>query len=99
MNELLKVVRSPHITEKSTRIKEETEALCFRVATYATKIDVRRAVERLFGVKVSEVRIVNVRPKRKRNRGSAGYGFKPGWRKAYVKLKPGQKSIEYFEGI
>jgi large subunit ribosomal protein L23 len=97
MIELLKLVRKPHITEKSTRLKEETGTLCFRVEPRATKIDVRNAVERIFDVKVAQVRIVNVRGKVKRQRGFSGQ--RADWRKAYVKLKPGQKTIEYFEGI
>jgi large subunit ribosomal protein L23 len=96
MNELLRLVRRPHITEKATRLKEESGTLCFKVATGATKIDVRRAVERLFDVKVESVRIAKVAPKQKRTRGFLGH--KPGWRKAYVRLKPGQKTIEYLEG-
>ena len=96
MIELLRVVRHPHITEKSTRLKEETETLCFKIETSATKVDVRRAVERLFDVKVDSVRVLNMPVKRRRFRNYVG--FKSAWRKAYVKLKPGN-TIEYFEGI
>ena len=66
--------------------------------TAAAVIDIRRAVEQLFEVKVDSVRVINMRGKRKRNRNMQGYGHRPSWRKAYVKLKPGQKTIEYFEG-
>ena len=97
MIEIMNIVRKPHITEKSTRLKEELQTLCFRVDTRATKIDVRRAVERTFDVKVDSVRMMKVQGKLKRNRGFQGY--RPDWRKAYVKLKPGQKTIEYFEGV
>ena len=93
---MLKLVRRPHITEKSTRLKEDARTLCFRIDRGATKIDVRRAIERLFDVKVESVRVVQVAGKMKRNRGTVGY--RPDWKKAYVKLKPGSKSIEYFEG-
>ena len=96
MIELLNIVRKPHITEKSTRLKEESQTLCFRVDSRATKIDVRRAVERSFDVKVDGVRLLKVPGKLKRNRGFAGYTSS--WRKAYVKLKPGSKTIE-FEGM
>ena len=96
MIELLKLVRKPHITEKSTRMKEELQTLCFRVDADATKVDIRRAIERIFAVKVADVRVLKVRGKLKRNRGFSGY--RPSWRKAYVKLKPGEKMIEYFEG-
>jgi large subunit ribosomal protein L23 len=97
MIELLKLVRRPHITEKSTRAKELANTLCFRVDPRANKIEVRRAVERLFEVKVDSVRILRVPGKPKRSRGFVGR--RPGWKKAYVRLKPGQKSIEYFEGM
>lgn len=97
MTELLELVRKPHITEKSTRLKEEQHTLCFRVSPNATKVDVRRAVERIFSVKVAAVRVLKVHGKEKRNRGYRGY--RPDWRKAYVKLKPGEKTFEYFEGI
>ena len=97
MNELLELVRRPHVTEKTTRLKEENRVLCFRVQSGSTKVAVRQAVERIFGVKVQDVRIVSVKPKPKRNRGFAGH--RSGWRKAYVTLRPGEKSIEYFEGV
>ena len=97
MRELLQVIRKPHITEKSTRLKEEGQTLCFKVESDATKIDIRRAVEKIFGVKVAAVRVLIMHGKMKRNRGFSGH--RPDWRKAYVKLKPGEKTIEYFEGL
>jgi len=99
MIELLNTLRAPHITETATLLKEASQTLCFRVSREATKVDIRRAVERLFAVKVDSVRVVNMRGKRKRTRNMMGYGFRPSWRKAYVTLKPGQKMVEYFEGV
>jgi large subunit ribosomal protein L23 len=96
MTPIASLIRKPHITEKSTRLKDGANTLCFRVDPSATKVDIRQAVEKMFGTKVARVHIVKVAPKLKRHRGTAGY--RPGWRKAYVKLKPGQKPIEYFEG-
>jgi large subunit ribosomal protein L23 len=84
------------ITEKSTLLREGGNLYCFRVATKATKIDVRRAVERLFGVKVESVRTINMAGKTKR-RGRL-VGKRADWRKAYVRLKEGEKPIEWFEG-
>ena len=97
MNELLKRIDSPHITEKSTRLKEASNTLCFRIAPRCTKIDVRNAVEKVFGVKVASVRILRVKGKPKRV--GRHLGRSSSWKKAYVRLKPGEKSIEYFEGV
>ena len=97
MIELLKRIEAPHITEKSTRLKESSNTLCFRVASRATKIDVRKAVEKVFGVKVASVHIVSVKGKPKRVGRSEG--LTAGWKKAYVRLRSGEKSIEYFEGV
>jgi large subunit ribosomal protein L23 len=90
------VLRAPMITEKSTQLREGGNLYCFRVAPDATKIDIRRAVERIFGVKVECVRTMNVQGKLRR-RGRI-VGRRPGWRKAFVRLKEGEKPIEYFEG-
>ena len=97
MIELLKRVRSPHITEKSTKLKEASNTLCFRVDPKCTKVDVRNAVEKIFSVKVDTVRMVNVKGKPKRM--GRHEGRSSSWKKAYVRLKPGEKSIEYFEGV
>ena len=66
MNVMLTRIDSPHITEKSTRLKEATNTLCFRINRDSTKVDVRSAVEKIFGVKVESVRIVRVKGKPKR---------------------------------
>ena len=97
MNVLLTRIDSPHITEKSTRLKEATNTLCFRINRSSTKVDVRNAVEKLFGVKVQSVRIMRVKGKPKRV--GRFEGKAPNWKKAYVRLKPGEKTIEYFEGV
>jgi large subunit ribosomal protein L23 len=97
MIELLRRVERPHITEKSTQLKDATNTLCFRVGRESTKVDVKNAVEKIFGVKVTSVRMLNVKGKPKRVGRWSGY--RASWKKAYVRLKPGEKSIEYFEGV
>jgi len=91
------VIRRPVITEKATVLKEENGTLCFEVHPRATRIDVRRAVESIFSVKVADVRILQVSSKPRRL--GRYLGSKPGWKKAYVRLAPGQAMIEYFEGV
>ncbi len=91
------VIRRPVITEKATILKESEHTLCFEVSQRATAVDVRRAVEKVFKVKVEGVRIMNVRGKPKRLGRHAGY--KPAWKKAYVRLAADQTMIEYFEGV
>ena len=97
MIHLLKRIDRPHITEKSSRLKEATNTLCFRVDRASSKVDVRNAVERVFGVKVASVRMLTVKGKPKRV--GRWLGKSASWKKAYVRLKPGEKSIEYFEGV
>jgi large subunit ribosomal protein L23 len=87
------VLQGPLITEKSTLRKEEQRTLCFRVRPDATKTDIRNAVEALFKVKVEDVRTANYPGKLRRQRRWMGY--RPDWKKAYVKLKEGEKMVEY----
>jgi len=91
------IVISPVITEKSTLLKEKGGALVFRVQRGANKTESKKAVERLFDVKVESGRTENVHGKFKRV--GRYVGQRPDWKKAYVTLKPGQKSIEYFEAV
>jgi large subunit ribosomal protein L23 len=90
------IIRRPLITEKSTRIKESSNTICFEVAVTANKIEVGRAVEKLFGVKVADVRVANRQGKWKRM--GRFLGQRKAWKKAYVRLAPDQK-IEFFEGV
>lgn len=87
----------PVITEKSTLLKEKQGVLCFEVSRRATKIEIRRAVEEQYKVKVATVRTVRVPGKV--TRVGRFEGHKPDRRKAYVRLVPGQKSVEYYEGV
>ncbi len=80
---LTEVLRGPHVSEKSVRLGEGDQHT-FEVARDATRAEVRAAVERMFEVEVAAVRVANVRGKRKRD------GARAAWRKAYVRLAPGQ---------
>lgn len=89
---LLKIILSPHLSEKAAIARENGNQYVFQVAKDATKPEIKEAVGLLFGVVVDMVRIVNVKSKPKRF-GSIQGKSKP-WKKAYVKLAAGQK-IEY----
>ena len=91
------LIRRPLITEKATRLKEANNTICFEVAPGANKVQIARAVTALFGVKVANVRVANRRGKLKRM--GRFVGRRKDWKKAYVKLAPGEKSIEFFEGV
>ena len=91
------IIRRPLVTEKSTILREEGNVIAFEVDPHANKIEVKRAVEELFKVKVDEVRIFNVRGKMKRMGRWAGK--RRDWRKAYVRLKAGEKAPEFVEGV
>ena len=95
MKNLYDVIRRPLITEKSTNLKETQHTLCFEVHREATKPEVKKAVETLFGVKVADVRVARVHGKVKRQ--GRYVGRRPDWKKAYVVLKKDQKMIEFFE--
>ena len=89
------VIKSPIVTEKAVAKKEAERTLCFEVASRANKTQVKAAVEQLFNVKVADVRTVNqVGKLRRRGRFS---GYRSDWKKAYVRLKAGQKMPEYAE--
>ncbi|MGZ5442258.1 MAG: 50S ribosomal protein L23 [Thermoanaerobaculia bacterium] len=91
------IIRRPLVTEKSTILREEGNVLAFEVDPQANKIEVKKAVEELFKVKVEEVRLFNVRGKMKRMGRWAGK--RRDWRKAYVRLKAGEKAPEFVEGV
>ena len=90
------VIRRAIVTEKSSVLMENRQILLFEVAMAATKVDVRRAVERLLGVKVADVRTAISHGKMKRQ--GRFVGQRPDWKKAYVRLKPGEKLPEFLEG-
>ena len=87
------VIKRPLVTEKGVAKKDAEQTLCFEVAPEANKIQVKAAVEHLFKVKVAQVRTVNQTGKlRRRGRFS---GYRSDWKKAYVRLKAGEKMPEY----
>lgn len=91
------VIRRPLVTEKTTALREIGNVIAFEVDTKANKIEVKRAIEELFNVKVAEVRLFNVRGKVKRM--GRYEGKRRDWRKAYVRLKEGEKAPDFFEGV
>ena len=92
------IVLRPLITEKTTLMQERENTVCFEVDRRANKIQVRHAVEELFDVQVQEVHIVNRKGKPQMRYGRV-VSHRPAVRRAYVKLAPGSKTIEFFEGI
>lgn len=91
------IIRRPLVTEKSTILREDGNVIAFEVDPHANKIEVKKAVEELFKVKVEEVRLFNVRGKMKRM--GRWVGKRRDWRKAYVRLKEGEKAPEFVEGV
>ena len=85
---LYQVILAPHVSEKSTRVAEKNSQIVFRVRRDASKPVIKQAVEKMFNVQVETVTVTNVKGKEKK------FGKTPGrrsdWKKAYVRLKPGQ---------
>jgi large subunit ribosomal protein L23 len=93
---LTDVIRRPLVTEKTTLIREDHRTLVFEVASGATKVDIKRAVEKLLGSKVEGVRTAISHGKMKRQ--GRFVGRRSDWKKAYVKLRDGEKIPEFLEG-
>jgi large subunit ribosomal protein L23 len=91
------VIRRPLITEKSAEQREAGNIVAFEVHRSANKVEVRRAVQAQFKVKVAEVRIANCHGKTRRQ--GKFVGRRPDWKKAYVRLAAGEKPPEFFEGM
>lgn len=94
--EIYQVIKEPHITEKANMLREGSNQISLKVHKKANKVDIRRAVETLFGKKVLEVRTLNMRGKRRRM--GRNVGKRPDWKKAVVRLAMGEQ-IEIFEGM
>jgi len=90
------IVRRARITEKGTRLRESQNGYLFEVARDANKIQIKKAIEAIFSVKVNTVRTLRVHGKPKRVGRYAGH--RPDWKKAIVTLKKGQ-TIELFEQV
>jgi len=93
---LLKVILAPHISEKSTIAAEENNTIVFKVASDATKAEIKAAAEKLFEVEVTGVRTLNVKGKTKRT--GMRFGRRSDWKKAYVTLRAGD-SIDVVENV
>ena len=91
------VIEKPIITEKGLDVKEMARTLCFRVDKRATKSQIKSAVQTIFKVKVESVRTLLMHGKMRMQGRNAGY--RPDWKKAYVKLKAGEKMPEYVDSI
>ena len=90
------VIRRPLVTEKTTTAREQGLVVVFEVAREATKIDIKHAVEKLFGSKVLTVRTQLMHGKFKRQ--GRFEGQRPDWKKARVRLRDGEKVPEFMEG-
>lgn len=90
------VLKRPLVTEKGTKQKEQSNQIAFEVDRRANKILVRNAVENVFKVKVLGVKVINVKGKERRI--GRNVGKKPDWKKAIVRIAPGE-TIEFFEGV
>ena len=91
------IIRRPIITEKGLGVKETQLTAVFEVARNATKTQIKEAVQKVFSVKVAEVRTAIYHGKTRRRGRSEGQ--RPDWKKAYVKLAPGEKMMEYAENL
>jgi large subunit ribosomal protein L23 len=97
MKSAYQIIRRPVITEKGLAIKESQNTLVFQVAPSATKTEVKQAVQTIFKVKVLSVRTA-MYPGKERRRGKFT-GYRPDWKKAYVRLRAGEKMPEYAENL
>ena len=96
MKDMYSVLSSPHVTEKATFQRENANQIAFKVNMDANKVEIRQAVEKFFGVKVFSVKTVVMKGKPKRM--GRYLGKRPDYKKAIVRLYPGQ-DIDFFEGV
>jgi large subunit ribosomal protein L23 len=97
MKSAYQIIRKPIITEKGLGVKESEATLVFQVASKATKTEIKEAVQSIFKVKVDSVRTANFVGKERRRGKFTGY--RPDWKKAYVRLKAGEKMPEYAQNL
>ncbi len=90
------VIRRPIVTEKTAGLRDAARTIVFEVARRATKVEIRQAVEHLLGAKVASVRTAIVHGKVKRQ--GRYVGRRPDWKRAYVRLRPGEKVPDFLEG-
>lgn len=90
------MIKEPHVAEKVNMQKELFNQLTFKVDRRANKVEIKKAVERLFKTKVLDVKTLNIKGKKRRV--GRNIGKRPDWKKAIVRLAPGEK-VEFFEGV
>lgn len=90
------ILKRPLVTEKTSENRERSNQYAFEVDVSANKIQIRKAVEEIFGVRVTDVRTINMRGKVKRFR--RGLGKRNNWKKAIVTVRDGEM-IDLFEGV
>ena len=93
---LTDVIRRPLVTEKTTILREDGRTIVFQVATGANKIEIKHAIEKLLGSKVESIRTAMAHGKVKRQ--GRFSGRRSDWKKAYVRLRQGEKIPEFLEG-
>ena len=93
---LTDVIRRPLITEKTTILREDGRTIVFEVASDANKVEIRRAIEQLLGSKVASIRTSVAHGKVKRQ--GRYSGRRPDWKRAYVRLRDGEKMPDFLEG-
>jgi large subunit ribosomal protein L23 len=94
---LTDVIRRPLVSEKTSILREQDDlALVFHVAVHATKVEIKQAIEKLLGAKVASVRTAMTHGKVKRQ--GRFSGKRPDWKKAYVRLRDGEKVPEFLQG-
>ncbi len=91
------ILLRPILTEKSVDVKERARTLSFRVDAHTTKTEIKQAVEAAFKVKVESVHTASFFGKVRRRGRTEGH--RPDWKKAYVKVKAGEKMPEYLENV
>ncbi|MFC1838778.1 50S ribosomal protein L23 [Thermodesulfobacteriota bacterium] len=94
--DIYSVIKEPHIAEKANLLKELHNQIVLKVDPRANKIEIRKAAELLFKVKVLEVKTQNMKGKKRRV--GRNIGKKADWKKAVIKLAPGE-NVEFFEGV
>ena len=90
------MIKEPHVAEKVNMQKELFNQLTFKVDRRANKVEIKKAVERLFKTKVLDVKTLNIKGKKRRV--GRRIGKRPDWKKAIVRLSTGVK-VEFFEGV
>ncbi len=97
MKNRYQIIRRPIITEKGLNVKEGQQTLVFEVDEHASKVEIREAVQSIFNVRVASVRTASFYGKERRRGKFTGY--RPDWKKAYVRLQAGEKMPEYAENV